>query len=135
MCEKLPGIIRQILTHHGYITLYTLGDALGDPVSLSAMSSFPFQSLEKAKANAKVATNDYLSHVTLQFGGGALGHLQASFVNDDHTTAPWSFVVKVTGTKGSCHYNYNDFVVNEPLHAHSHTYRSAIPVHAAVLYV
>ena len=47
---------------------------------------------------------------------------QASFANDDHSSAPWSFTVKVTGTKGSCNYNYNDFVINEKHLVHSHTY-------------
>lgn len=99
-----------------YITLY-LAESLGDPVTVSAM---------KATINDGSWPLENIAHVTLQFETGALGHLQASFANDDHTSAPWSFAVKVLGTKGACHYNHNDFVANQKHIVHSHTY-SAYP--------
>ncbi|KAK3274098.1 hypothetical protein CYMTET_17704 [Cymbomonas tetramitiformis] len=113
VCARLPGIIRQILTHHGYITLFLLGDKLGDPVTVSAM---------KATINNGSWPLENVAHVTMQFRSGALGHMQASFANDDHTSSPWSFTVKVMGTKGACNYNYNDCVVNQKHIVHSHTY-------------
>ena len=116
VCDRLPNIIRQIVTHHGYITLYLLGDALGPPTTVSAMG---------ATINDGSVDRWNLAHMTVQFGSsGALGHLQASFANDDHTSSPWSFVIKVQGTKGACSYNYNDFVINEKHIVHSHTYAS-----------
>lgn len=117
VCARLPGIIRQILTHHGYITLYLM-ESLGDPITVSAMKA----TINDSSINAGSWLLENLAHVTLQFKAGALGHLQASFANDDHTSAPWSFMVKVLGTKGGCNYNYNDFVVNAKHIVHSHTY-------------
>ncbi len=47
---------------------------------------------------------------------------QANFAADDHSSEPWSAMVKVIGTKGSARYSYNDWVINEPAAIHSHTY-------------
>eukprot|EP00040_Diaphanoeca_grandis_P016577 m.85741 g.85741 ORF g.85741 m.85741 type:complete len:340 (+) comp25894_c0_seq1:70-1089(+) len=114
VCAKYPAIIRQILTHHSYICLYLL-ESLGNPVTVSAMT---------ATINNGSIDRDNLANVMIQWPTGPIGILQASFANDDHSTAPFSFVVKVMGIKGACHYNYNDFVVNAPHSVHSHTYAS-----------
>lgn len=111
ICSNLPNIIRQIITHHSYITLFLVGE----PTTVSAMGSV---------INDGSWHLDNLAHITLQFENGGIGHFQASFANDDHTSAPWSFMIKVLGTKGACHYNYNDFVVNQKHIVHSHTYSS-----------
>ena len=64
----MPNIIRQILTHHGYIMLYLLG-AIGQPVKVSAM---------EATLNDGSWPLSNLAHVTLGLEGGALGHLQVN---------------------------------------------------------
>ena len=47
-----------------------------------------------------------------------------SFANDDHGSDPWSFYIKVLGTKGSARYSYNDFVDNSKHMVHSHSYQA-----------
>ena len=45
--------------------------------------------------------------VNMMTAGGAMVHLCASFAADDHSADPWSFYIKVIGTKGSARYSYN----------------------------
>jgi len=108
--ERLPGIIRQILTHHAYVALYFLGA----PVSVTAMSS--------VIAGGRVQDRENLAMVMMKHNGGALSMLQASFAADDHTSDPWSFHIKLIGTEGAARYSHNDWVRNEKHIVHSHTY-------------
>jgi len=108
--ERLPGIIRQILTHHAYIALYFLGT----PVSLTAMSS--------VVGGEHVQDRENLAMVMMKHERGALSMLQASFAADDHTSDPWSFHIKLLGTEGAVRYSHNDWVRNEKHIVHSHTY-------------
>jgi predicted dehydrogenase len=109
VCARLPGVIRQILTHHAYCSLYLLG---GPPSELTAMT---------ATINDGSVPQENLA-VVLMKQQGALSTLQASFAADDHTSDPWSFHIKLLGTKGGARYSYNDWVVNAPHIVHSHTY-------------
>ena len=106
---RYPGIIRQILTHHSYILLY-LG---GAPASLSAM---------KATLHYEKLTREDIAMVNLRMANGALAHLCASFAADDHSSDPWTVVVKVIGTAGSTRYSYRDWVELKPGIVHSQTY-------------
>uniref|UniRef100_A0A7S2RVK7 Gfo/Idh/MocA-like oxidoreductase N-terminal domain-containing protein n=1 Tax=Mucochytrium quahogii TaxID=96639 RepID=A0A7S2RVK7_9STRA len=110
--KNLPGIIRQIMTHHAYICLYLTGEP---PRTLSAMKA----SIDNGKVE-----NENVAMAMMQMASGAMSLLQASFANDDHSAEPWSFYIKVLGTKGSARYSYNDFVHNEKHTIHSHTYQS-----------
>ena len=56
----------------------------------------------------------------------ALSHLCASVAADDHAGDPWTFMIKVIGTKGATRYSYRDWVENTPAVVHSQTY-SAYP--------
>jgi len=107
---RLPGIIRQILTHHAYVALYLLGA----PVSVTAMSS--------VIAGGAAGDKENLAMVLLKHTSGALSMLQASFAADDHTSDPWSFHIKLLGTEGGVRYSHNDWVRNEKHIVHSHTY-------------
>eukprot|EP01047_Picozoa_sp_COSAG01_P015721 COSAG01_NODE_791_length_13556_cov_214.163930_9_plen_131_part_00 len=64
------------------------------------------------------------AQVSLRTEGGTLIHLCASFAADDHSSDPWSFYVKLIGTKGSVRYSYNDWVINARADngVHSHSY-------------
>merc|ERR1711972_258354 len=94
-----PGVIRQIMTHHAYVTLYLTGEV---PQTVSAM---------KAIINdGSVVDRENLACVMMQMSSGAVSVLQTSFANDDHGSDPWSFYIKVLGTEGSARYSYNDFV-------------------------
>ena len=64
--------------------------------------------------------------VTMKMKNNALSHLCASFASDDHAGDPWTFMIKVIGTKGATRYSYRDWVENTPAVVHSQTY-SAYP--------
>jgi predicted dehydrogenase len=64
--------------------------------------------------------------VTMKMKNAALSHLCASFASDDHAGDPWTFMIKVVGTKGATRYSYRDWVENTPAVVHSQTY-SAYP--------
>ena len=60
--------------------------------------------------------------VNLELENGALAHLCASFAADDHSSDPWTVVVKVIGTAGATRYSYRDWVEIKPGIVHSQTY-------------
>ena len=109
VAARYPGVIRQILTHHSYITLH-LG---GLPRRVMAMAS---------TINDGSVDKENLAMALLELEGGALAHLQASFAADDHTADNWTFAIKVVGTKGSTRFSHADWVQNAPAAVHSHTY-------------
>jgi len=110
---RYPGVIRQILTHHAYITLYLAGE----PESLSAL---------KSTLNDGTVPQENLAMATMKMKSGALAHLCASFAADDHSGDPWTFLIKVIGTNGATRFSYRDWVENTPAVVHSQTY-SAYP--------
>eukprot|EP00931_Biecheleriopsis_adriatica_P039043 TRINITY_DN22322_c0_g1_i1.p1 TRINITY_DN22322_c0_g1~~TRINITY_DN22322_c0_g1_i1.p1 ORF type:complete len:345 (+),score=41.79 TRINITY_DN22322_c0_g1_i1:77-1111(+) len=110
VAKMYPGVIRQIMTHHAYVTLYLTGEV---PVSVSAM---------KATINDGSVPQENLAMVMMQMKSGAISVMQTSFANDDHTSEPWSFYVKVLGTEGGARYSYNDFIDYRKHIVHSHTY-------------
>ena len=112
VAARYPGVIRQIMTHHAYTSLYLMGD---EPTSVSAM---------KATINDGSVAQENLAVLLMQMRSGALSVLQTSFANDDHGSDPWSFYIKVLGTKGSARYSYNDFVDNSKHMVHSHSYQA-----------
>ena len=113
VAARYPGVIRQILTHHAYCTLY----AVGEPEKVSCM---------KATVNDGSVPQENIAMATLKMKNGALSHLCASFAADDHAGDPWTFMIKVIGTKGATRYSYRDWVENTPAVVHSQTY-SAYP--------
>ena len=113
VCARYPGVIRQILTHHAYISQYLVGT----PQTVSCM---------KATINDGSVPQENIAMVTLQMPNGTLGHLSASFANDDHAGDSWTCMIKVIGQKGATRYSYRDWVENTPAVVHSQTY-SAYP--------
>ncbi|MBK8504133.1 MAG: Gfo/Idh/MocA family oxidoreductase [Saprospiraceae bacterium] len=113
VAARFPGVIRQILTHHAYITLFLAGQ----PDKVSAM---------KSVIHYEQITQEDLAMATLKMKNGALVHLCASFAADDHAGDPWTMMIKIIGTKGATRYSYRDWVENTPAQVHSQTY-SAYP--------
>ena len=113
VAARYPGVIRQILTHHAYCTLYLVGQ----PNKISCM---------KATVNDGTVPQENIAMVTMKMKNNALSHLCASFAADDHAGDPWTFMIKVVGTKGATRYSYRDWVENTPAVVHSQTY-SAYP--------
>ena len=115
VASRYPGVIRQILTHHAYCTLYLIGQ----PEKVSCM---------KTTINDGSVPQENIAMVTMKMKNHALSHLCASFASDDHAGDPWTFMIKVIGTKGATRYSYRDWVENTPAVVHSQTY-SAYPLH------
>jgi predicted dehydrogenase len=109
VADRYPGVVRQILTHHSYITRY-FG---GQPRRVMAMAS---------TINDGSVDKENLAMALLELEGGALAHLQASFAADDHSADNWTFVIKVVGTAGATRFSHADWVQNEQAAVHSHTY-------------
>ena len=107
--SSMQGVMRQIMTHHAYSLLYLMG-------APSRVSAF------EASVDTSLVDKENLAMVTMSMENGGLAHLQANFSCDVHGSDPWSFYVKVLGTKGSARYSYNDHVVNAKHIVHSHTY-------------
>lgn len=108
---KYPGVIRQILTHHAYTTLYLAG-------APDLVSCF------RSTINSTIAPQENVAMVNLKMKNGALSHLCASFANDDQAGDPWTCLIKVIGTQGSVRYSYRDWVINTRNGAHSQTFQA-----------
>jgi predicted dehydrogenase len=113
VAARYPGVIRQILTHHAYCSLYLVGQ----PEMVSCM---------KSTINDGTVPQENIAMVTMKMKNQALSHLCASFASDDHAGDPWTFMIKLIGTKGATRYSYRDWVENTPAVVHSQTY-SAYP--------
>ena len=113
VAARYPGVIRQILTHHAYCSLYLVGQ----PEMISCM---------KSTINDGSVPQENIAMVTMKMKNQALSHLCASFASDDHAGDPWTFMIKLIGTKGATRYSYRDWVENTPAVVHSQTY-SAYP--------
>jgi predicted dehydrogenase len=85
----------------------------GKPQTVSCM---------KSTLNFTFATQENLAMAVMKLENSALAHLCASFTADDHTSDPWTCLIKVLGTRGSARYSYRDWVINEPNGPHSQTY-------------
>ncbi|MCC6581146.1 MAG: Gfo/Idh/MocA family oxidoreductase [Phycisphaeraceae bacterium] len=109
IAARYPGVIRQIATHHAYILLYLAGK----PVRLSAF---------KATLHYQTLDREDIAMVNLELESGALAHFTASFAADDHTSDPWTVMVKVLGTSGGARYTYRDWVQYQRREAHSQVY-------------
>ncbi|MDA8991237.1 Gfo/Idh/MocA family oxidoreductase [Opitutales bacterium] len=110
---RYPGVIRQILTHHAYCSIYLVGE----PELVSCM---------KSTVNDGSVPQENIAMVTMKMKNHAMSHLCASFASDDHAGDPWTFMIKIIGTKGATRYSYRDWVENTPAVVHSQTY-SAYP--------
>ena len=113
VAARYPGVIRQILTHHAYCSLYLVGQ----PEMISCM---------KSTINDGSVPQENIAMVTMKMKNQALSHLCSSFASDDHAGDPWTFMIKLIGTKGATRYSYRDWVENTPAVVHSQTY-SAYP--------
>ena len=109
VAARYPGVIRQILTHHAYCSLYLVGQ----PEMVSCM---------KSTINDGSVPQENIAMVTMKMKNQALSHLCASFASDDHAGDPWTFMIKLIGTKGATRYSYRDWVENTPAVVHSQTY-------------
>jgi predicted dehydrogenase len=97
VARNYPGVISQIMTHHSYILLYLAGK----PRRVSAFKSVVSYKQYKEEEQASVI---------LEMPDGCLAHFFAGFTADDHTSDPWTCLVKVLGTHGGARFSYRDWV-------------------------
>jgi len=109
--STLPGTTRHILTHN----LYTMMFLAGRPKRVTGF---------QANRHYENLDQEDITMVLLELENGAIAHLCASFAADDLSTAPWTFTVKVIGTKGTTHYTYNDWACAGAGLSHSKTYNA-----------
>jgi predicted dehydrogenase len=102
LASHYPGVLRQILTHHFYTVLYLLGR----PRRLTAL---------KSRLHYETLDREDQVMVNMEMASGALVHLCASFAVDDNTSSPWSFLVKVLGTRGGVQHSWRDAFFQRPL--------------------
>lgn len=102
LAARYPGVLRQIMTHHVYTLLYLLGR----PARLSAFASrLHYERLER---------EDQVL-IAIEMPSGALVSLFGSFAADDHTSNPWTFLVKVVGTRGGVSFSWRDAFFLRPV--------------------
>ena len=113
VAKRYPGVIRQILTHHVYTTMFMVGR----PQWVSCMRS---------TINDGTVPQENLAMATLKMENGSLAHLNASFAANDNSGDPWSFFIKIIGTKGATRFSHRDWIENQPGAVHHYTF-SAYP--------
>lgn len=82
------GVLNEVMVHHAYLTLALLGA----PSRVYAGIAEPAWTCHPAEDQA---------WMTWEFNGRTTAHLFASFAVGDDSADPWTFVVKILGTRGS----------------------------------
>lgn len=111
LAARYPGVLRQILPHH----LYTLLYLQGMPERVSAIRS---------SIRAGGAGREDQVALQLEMPGGGAAHLFATFATDDRTSQPWTFIVKVLGTRGGIVHTWRDAVVERAIGTHAEAFLS-----------
>lgn len=106
---RYPGIIRQIGTHLLYVDRFLFGD--GVPVA-AITSRIMHSHLSK----------DEQCLIVMKRSDQSLSNLFASFVVSDSSSNPWTFTVKVLGTKGSAQISWQDCVFDRQIGTLSRSY-------------
>jgi len=97
-----PGVLASIMVHNIYLALA----ALGAPERITAGVAEPAWHQHQAEDQAWMAW---------EYEGGCSAHLFASFAVSDESSDPWTFVVKVLGTRGSASATFRSAVFDRPL--------------------
>jgi predicted dehydrogenase len=102
LASHYPGVIRQIMTHHLYTTLFLLGT----PQKLGALSSnLHYEHLDREDQAVMV----------LEMPSGAHTILFSSFACDDDSSHPFTYMIKILGTKGSAQHSWRDIQYNRAI--------------------
>lgn len=109
LASRYPGVLRQILPHH----LYTLLYLQGAPRRISAMRSH---------INSRRLDREDQVALQVEMADGSLAHLFATFAADDPTSQPWTFLVKLLGTRGGFVHSWRDAVSARVLGTHSEAF-------------
>lgn len=109
LASHYPGVNRQIMTHHLYTTLYLLGK----PKKIGCMSTnLHYEKLDREDQSVML----------LEMENGAQVILFSSFACDDQTSYPWTYLVKILGTKGGATHSWQDVVYDRSIGTLSKAY-------------
>ncbi|HTE34341.1 MAG TPA: Gfo/Idh/MocA family oxidoreductase [Chryseolinea sp.] len=106
---RYPGIIRQIGTHLLYVDRFLFGD--GVPTA-AITSRIMHPRLNK----------DEQCLIVMKRNDQSLSNLFASFVVSDNSSNPWTFTVKVLGTKGSAQISWQDCIFDRQIGTFTRSY-------------
>ena len=109
LASHYPGVIRQIMTHHLYTTLFLLGI----PKKLSCLTSnLHYEELDREDQAV----------ITLEMQNGAHAVLFSSFACDDDSSNPFTYMIKILGTEGSATHSWRDIQYNRAIGTLSKAY-------------
>lgn len=102
VARRYGGVLEEVMIHHAYLAIALFGS----PSSISAGRSAPGWTEHPADDQAWFG---------LEYHPGLHVQAFASFAVSDVTSSPWTFVVKVLGTRGGVTYNWQDAAFARPL--------------------
>ncbi len=98
----LSGILAEVMVHHAYLTTALLGA----PLRVYA---------GRAEPAWVEHDQDDQAWMTWEYPGGLSAHLFASFAVEDMSGAPWTFLVRALGTRGTAEMNWRSALFARPL--------------------
>ncbi len=98
----LSGILGEVMVHHAYLT----AALLGAPDRVHAGRAEPAWVHHDQEDQA---------WMTWEYPGGRSAHLFASFAMEDMSGAPWTFLVRALGTRGTAEMNWRSAWFERPL--------------------
>ncbi|MBX3029629.1 MAG: Gfo/Idh/MocA family oxidoreductase [Chloroflexi bacterium] len=98
----LSGILGEVMVHHAYLT----AALLGAPDRVHAGRAEPAWVHHDQEDQA---------WMTWEYPGGRSAHLFASFAMEDMSAAPWTFLVRALGTRGTAEMNWRSAWFERPL--------------------
>lgn len=97
---KYTGPETDVLCHQLYLSLAFLGK----PSKIAAFrTSFDEKEIETGGPQVSVM---------MEYEAGTIVHILVAWGMEDHSSDPWTFKVKILGSKGSMHFSRRDFVKN-----------------------
>jgi predicted dehydrogenase len=101
VARDYSGVLDEVMVHHAYLAASLLGEP--DAVVAGAPTT----------GWSSVDQEDQ-AWMTLSYGKATF-HGFATFGVDDHSSSPWTFIVKILGTKGSAVVDFRTAVFQRPL--------------------
>ncbi len=109
MVSRCPNAIEELYPHLVSILLYLLEK----PESVYTVSSnLHYKTIQDVDQGVTLCT----------LPGDVPVSLIGSFAADDHTTDPWTVMVKILGTEGGFHFTWHHAVLNKPFGPMPHTF-------------
>jgi predicted dehydrogenase len=97
----LAGILAEVMVHHAYLTAALLG---------------PPQRVHAGRAEPAWVAHDQddQAWMTWEYPRGLSAHLFATFAVEDMSGAPWTFLMRALGTRGTAEMNWRSALFTRP---------------------